>query len=441
MLRSLYAGVSGLKAHMTKMDVIGNNISNVNTTGYKSSRATFKTMFSQTVQGASAPQEGRGGTNPQQVGLGVSLGSIDKNMGQGNLQSTGINTDLAIDGEGFFIMESGTGPVYSRAGASTFDRDGYLVNSTTGYRMQGWMADANGDINLNGNLTDITLKQSMPAQATDKIPYSGNLDADAEVGKADATNITTVDVYDSLGTTHKVQLEFTKTANNEWNYEITDIGGVDDINNATLNGNGDLTGTITFDETNGNIATIDGESIGDIENGNADFPVLSFTPSGGGIIPTDPISADSPTPITLDFSSIKQRSGAMSADADTPTGYKAGSIKKFAADSSGTITGLYDNGMKQTIGRVALATFNNPAGLTEEGSTVYRTSNNSGLARVGSPGDNGVGVVRAGSLEMSNVDLSGEMTEMITTQRGFQANSKIISTGDQILEQLVNLKR
>jgi flagellar hook protein FlgE len=437
----MYAGVSGLKAHMTKMDVIGNNISNVNTTGYKSSRATFKTMFSQTIQGASSPQEGRGGTNPQQVGLGVSLGSIDKNMTQGNLQYTGINTDLAIDGEGFFIMESGTGPVYSRAGSTTFDRDGYLVSTTTGYKMQGWMADANGDINLNGDLTDITLKQSMPAQATDKIPYEGNLNADAVVGESDATGITTVNVYDSLGTLHKVQLEFTKADNNEWSYEITDIGGIDDIGDATLDGGGDLTGTLTFDEVSGNIATIDGKAIADIENGNADFPVLSFTPNGGGVIPTDPISADSPTPITLDFSSITQRSGGMSAEAKTPTGYKAGSIKKFAIDKSGTITGQYDNGMQQTLGRVALATFNNPAGLTEEGSTIYRVSNNSGLASIGSPGDNGVGVIGAGSLEMSNVDLSGEMTEMITTQRGFQANSKIISTGDQMLEQLVNLKR
>ena len=461
MLRSMYAGVSGMKAHMDKMDVVSNNISNVNTVGYKTSRATFKTMFSQMIQGATAPQGGRGGTNPQQIGLGTTLGSIDKDMGQGSLQSTGRNSDLAIEGSGFFVVGNGNSRRYTKAGSLTKDKDGYLVNSSTGYRVKGWEADANGDIDTNAPLEDMSFKESMPAQATSKVSYEGNLNADSEA--SDTWN-TTFETYDSQGTVHTVDLKFSKTGANQWNYEIAGISGIDDNNqdNTTLTladgtdetdnsadaGDGEidgLSGSISFD-VNGDIVTIDGQNIEDIQdetedNEDINFPKLQYTPSGGAEVPDDPTTDGGPEPITLDFSGLTQFSGEMTADRDTVNGYKAGSLLDYQFDSSGTITGEYDNGRQQTIGRIALASFNNPAGLTAEGETLFNVSNNSGDPNIGAPASGGLGAIKAGSLEMSNVDLSRQFTEMITTQRGFQANSKTISTSDQILQELVNLKR
>lgn len=404
----MYAGVSGMQAHMDKMDIVGNNISNVNTTGYKSSRATFKTMLSQTIQGASAPQDDRGGTNPKQIGLGTTLGSIDKDMGQGNLKSTGRNTDLAIQGNGFFVLNDGGANKYTRSGSMSFDKDGYLVNSTNGYRLQGWQADASGNVDTNGELEDITLKQNMDANATTEVTYAGNLDGNAA---EDDTRTTTMNVYDSQGSEHTVELDFTKNSNpNEWSYEVTNVSDSDNVD--------DDSGTLEFD-SDGNV-TAGGTS------------TLEFDPAGGG---------GDGQQVTLDFTQMTQQAGDMTADVDTIDGYQSGSLEKFSIGQSGEITGFYDNGKRQTVGQVAVADFNNPGGLNEDSDTMFSTSNNSGPAQIGSPNTGGFGSLSAGTLEMSNVDLSRQFSEMITTQRGFQANSKTISTSDKILQQLVNLKR
>ncbi|HQD04010.1 MAG TPA: flagellar hook-basal body complex protein, partial [Halanaerobiales bacterium] len=238
MMRSMYAGVSGLKTHQTRMDVIGNNIANVNTAGFKASRVTFKEMLSQTLSGAKAPQDNRGGMNPQQVGLGVSLGSIDTNHVQGNLQSTGLGTDLAIQGNGYFIVNNGTQNFYTRAGALTLDENGNLVNASNGYIMQGWLAN-NGIINTNSPLTGIRIPigDTMAPQASTEAVFAGNLNA------ADRVDWTaTIDIYDSQGQKHTLTLKFTHTGNdtdndngndtvndNEWNWTAT-------IDGATLGG-------------------------------------------------------------------------------------------------------------------------------------------------------------------------------------------------------------
>lgn len=450
MLRSMYAGVSGMKAHMDKMDVVSNNIANVNTVGYKGSRATFKTMFSQMIQGASAPQGGRGGTNPQQIGLGSTLGSIDKDMGQGSLQSTGRNQDLAVEGNGFFVVSDGVNQMYTKSGSLAKDKNGYLVNSSTGYRVKGWQADANGNIDTNAELDNLTLKQSMEAQATDEVTFSGNLDADAASGDDWQT---TFDAYDSQGSKHTVSVEFVKdndadgdgtTTANQWGYKITDVSGTGsfDINGGSTydDGSGPAPGgSVTFN-TNGNLTSVNGNSVD--ANGNGiistsekenftSHPTLNFTPSGGAANAS----------VTVDFLDMSQNAREMSASRDTVNGYAAGSLIDYSFDNTGTIVGEYDNGQRQTIGRIALATFNNPGGLAAEGETMFRTSNNSGEPKIGAPANGGFGGIKAGSLEMSNVDLSRQFSEMITTQRGFQANSKTISTSDQILQELVNLKR
>ncbi|MGB4045897.1 MAG: flagellar hook-basal body complex protein, partial [Halanaerobiales bacterium] len=265
MLRSMYAGVSGLKTHQTRMDVIGNNIANVNTTGFKASRVTFKEMLSQTLSGAKAPQDNRGGMNPQQVGLGVSLGSIDTNHVQGNLQSTGLGTDLAIQGNGYFIVNNGTQNFYTRAGALTLDENGNLVNASNGYIMQGWLAN-NGIINTNSPLTGIRIPigDTMAPQASTEAVFAGNLNA------ADREDWTaTIDIYDSQGEKHTLTLDFKPTDDkNQWKWTAT-------IDGATLGGSNEddsdeddsneITGTITFggdgkvkvDEDNSDTFTFD----------------------------------------------------------------------------------------------------------------------------------------------------------------------------------------
>lgn len=209
MMRSLFSGVSGLKNHQTRMDVIGNNISNVNTAGFKGSRVVFQDMLSQTIQSASSPQGNRGGTNPQQVGLGVGIGSIDTIYSDGNVQSTGKNTDLCISGNGFFIVSDGANKIYSRAGAFEFDEEGNYVIPGSGLKVQGWMADANGNISSNGEPTGIQIPkgQTIPAQATNSLTYTKNLSSDAketETVRTTAPDSMVTEVLPGLGTTRTV---------------------------------------------------------------------------------------------------------------------------------------------------------------------------------------------------------------------------------------------
>ena len=223
MMRSLYAGVAGLKNHQTRMDVIGNNIANVNTVGFKRGRVNFQEMMVQTLRGASSPQAGRGGVNAMQVGLGVSAGSIDTVQTQGNLQNTGKNTDMAIQGDGYFILSDGSGQYYTRSGTMDVDRDGNLISSSNGFKVLGWSADATGKINTNSSLTSMTIPigQSMKPLATTSITFANNLDASAQSGIT-APHSASIEVYDSQGFAHTVIAQFTKTTtDNQWKYKAT----------------------------------------------------------------------------------------------------------------------------------------------------------------------------------------------------------------------------
>lgn len=223
MMRSLYAGVAGLKNHQTRMDVIGNNIANVNTVGFKRGRVNFQEMMVQTLRGASSPQAGRGGVNAMQVGLGVSAGSIDTVQTQGNLQNTGKNTDMAIQGDGYFILSDGSGQYYTRSGTLDVDRDGNLISSSNGYKVLGWSADATGKINTNSSLSSMTIPigQSMKPLATTSITFANNLDASAQAGIT-APHSASIEVYDSQGFAHTVITQFTKTTtDNQWKYKAT----------------------------------------------------------------------------------------------------------------------------------------------------------------------------------------------------------------------------
>ena len=404
MMRSLYSGVSGLKNHQTRMDVVGNNISNVNTTGFKSSRVTFSDTLSQTLSGASAPTDNGGGTNPKQIGLGSATSSIDTLFTDGSVQSTGVNTDLCLSGNGLFVVKDGNNAYYTRNGNFKFDAEGNYVNSD-GLMVQGWMG-TDGVINSGGDTTGIKIPagKTMAAKASGKMIISGNLNADAAVN--DTSNIISTS-YDSQGAAQQITLTLKKVAANEWSITV---------------------GT----PAKGNIPNIKFNTGGGYDTG------------GTGTVTLDPQGASGAAAINLKIdasglSSLTQYSGSNTAYSTTD-GYAAGTLKSVSIDSKGIITGTYTNGVNRQEAQVAVAQFNNAAGLTKTGNSLYSLSNNSGEANIKTAGDLGC-TITPSSLEMSNVDMASELTDMIVTQRGYQSNSKIITVSDELLETLINMKR
>lgn len=406
MMRSLFSGVSGLKNHQTRMDVIGNNIANVNTVAFKAGRVNFEDILSQTVEGARSPQTGgMGGVNPKQVGLGMGISSIDTLFTPGSLQSTDNPTDFAVQGDGFFMVSDGSQVYYTRDGAFKTSADGALVNSN-GFRLQGWMADTDGNIDSTQALQNITIPvgAQMKPKATTQIALEGNLDANATSG---SEWITSVQVYDSLGNPHNLTITFENTGTNAWGWEATLDGGT------TPGG----TGNITFD-ANGSISSGG--------TGTANFILM-------------PVAQD--INLSIDFSQLTQFGGNPTAYINFQDGYEAGSLDMVSTDSGGVLTGIFTNGQSKALAQIALATFSNPGGLLKEGGNLYQISNNSGLPNIGTADSGGRGSIAVGALEMSNVDLAQEFTNMIVTQRGFQANSRVITTSDEMLQDLINIKR
>jgi len=415
----MFAGVSGLRNHQTRMDVIGNNIANVNTVGYKTSRVTFADTLYQTLKGATAPQGTRGGINPQQVGLGVTLSSIDVIHTPGNLQTTGVNTDLALQGNGFFILGDGNQRYFTRAGNFGMDTEGYLVYSN-GLKLQGWMA-VNGAINTNGQIGDIRLpiNSTIAPRATSRIRLEGNLQPSTTTTGTEF--IRNVEVVDSLGHTHLLELVFTETTETApgtnapetkaWTWKVRHSGSATEI----------AAGALTFNPD------------GSLEDGG--------TGTTGTVDAWNPGSGAYPMTINLDFSQLTQYAANESSIAYTQDGYEMGYLDTFKIDSAGKIIGVFTNGLTREIAQIAVANFANPAGLEKLGETLFRESSNSGKAQINPSGVGGCGKITPGTLEMSNVDLSQEFTDMIVTQRGFQANSRIITTSDEMLQELVNLKR
>ncbi len=631
MMRSMFSGVAGMRNFQYAIDVVGNNIANVNTVGFKGSRVTFQTALLQTMKAARSPQNNIGGTNPIQIGLGSQLATIDKIMTQGSFENTGNKTDLAIQGDGFFVLSDGSQYYYTRAGALSVDTNGTLIQSSTGYKVQGWRAiqdpatgtryvDTNqpiGDIvisagmtmpanattsatmegNLNssvgptpfsmtvtdedgnehsvrfvfsktdddfvrqtdpfstkqsytwtaydennavvsvgyivmnqyGNVDEAGVYQNLSATATTDgqltqtdvsgtIPADGDyhavvLDSNGNVIFSDAVTIsggnftisdsdivngqnytvifydettasdeftvatganisiptagearfyesdnpsnynvlsyespkyvTAVQMYDSLGNAYSVYVEFTRIGEfgnmkNAWIWKAYTASGEPityiDANGQSSDGtNNYVGGIINFNES-GRISgmygvTWDGSQL---TVGNTELRTISFSASHRG---------DSNVTAAIDFSSMTQFSGSNSAAFTYQNGNALGTLQSFAINENGEIIGTFSNGLTDILGQVALAVFNNPAGLTEIGDSLYITSSNSGLAQIGTAGSGGRGTLIPGALEMSNVDLAEEFTRMIIAQRGFQANARVITTADTILGELVALRR
>jgi flagellar hook protein FlgE len=398
-LRSLFSGITGLRQHQTMMDVVGNNIANVNTTGYKSSSVVFEDTLSQMMKPPGAPGEASGGMNPAQVGLGVQLGGVGTNFTQGSAQNTGRSTDMMIQGDGFFVLNNGDETVYSRNGAFSFDADGQLVNNE-GMHVQGW-AGVDGVINADGPTQNIKLPAGtvLPPLASSQITVGGNIQSSMAIGSSVTLG---VPAYDLAGNEHPLTVIMTKTSETTFSVDVSD---------ATA-GSTPTAGQITFD-TSG-IATVDAEPNVTLADG---------------------------TVVAIDLAAVTQFGGPKTVAVTDKDGSSAGTLQQFQISADGTVVGMFSNGERRKMAQIALANFNNPQGLEKLGDTAFRSSANSGLPQIGTPGSGGRGDLLGGSIEMSNVDLAQEFTNLIIAQRGFQANSRVITTSDQMLQDLVDLKR
>jgi len=415
MMRSMSLAIAALRNHQIFMDVVSSNISNVNTTGFKGSRIGFQELLNQTLRGSSAPRGGAGGLNPIQIGLGVALAGIDTVFTQGSLQDTGKLTDIAIQGNGFFVLQNPEGGyVYSRDGHLDMGVNGNLLHLATGYHIMGWTEQdpATGEIITDGPIQEIAMPygQSL-ARATSESTMVGNLDAQAATGD---TSDMTMTVYDSLGIAHDISITFTKEAAlNQWSWAAsstdTAITGLSE------------TGSTTFDFSASGQYLDTNPAIG-----------LDITFNNG---------ADTPASINLDFSSITQLDELSNVNVSDQNGLPPGELTTFNISTTGEIIGVFSNGLNDKIGQIAMADFINPGGLVKQGQSLFGTSANSGTAQIGKPGQDGRGQISGGYLEMSNVELAQQFTDMIVAQRGFQANSRVITSSDEMLQELVNLKR
>ena len=421
---ALYSGVSGLNTNSQAMSVIGNNLANTNTIGFKGSRTVFSDLLSSTINGS-------GGSS--QVGRGVGMSIVDNIFSQGTFESTESGLDVAIEGDGFFLLkEPGDNTTYySRAGSFRFDDDGYLINPE-GLRVQGQAYDLDGEL-APGDPNDILVSNAglIQGNVTSTITLNTNLDSSESVIAAafDITNPDTYNyssstqTYDTLGNPHLITTYFRKTANNQWNWYYS-----------TTLPDGTVTPAVPA----------------------AGATVLQFTADGVLADPADPANAatvpltdtipainwgngSTATAITITFDTTQFNSDSIVISQEQ-NGYGAGELTSIDIDEEGAVIASYSNGEQAKVAHLVLGRFTNPNGLQLAGSNLYKATGESGVARTGLPGSE-LGKVYTNSLEQSNVDMGAEFVRMITVQRGFQANSKIITTVDELLGELINLKR
>ncbi len=471
MMRSLYSGVSGLAVHQSKMDVIGNNIANVNTLGFKASRVTFADVFSQTMQNASGPNEYRAGTNPMQIGLGTSLSSIDVNMKEGSSQRTDNPLDLKIQGPGFFVVKTATGNKFTRAGAFILDKAGNLAN-TSGMNVMGWPVNPNNPREIQkAKVVPMQIMSanniSAPPSTTKHVTIAGNINKnDPSLVDGKGSPFTT-QVYDSQGYRYTATFRLDRVTTGtpavavepaQIQMKLVDIkdreGNIMPFttNPALAGGNPALVQTLTFEDGGKVKKNGAGGAANAIEN-EAAFNINIKVPKGTkgsdpatfGKEDVDPKKVGN---IKFDFSNLTLYEGnttveAVAGDKDgLGSGAPAGTISGYEVSSDGKITAKYTNNATKLLGQIVVASFPNPEGLKKVGNNLFEATTNSGdFDGIGEDISSVGGSFTSGTLEMSNVDLSKEFTEMITTQRGFQANSRIITSSDEMLQELVNLKR
>ena len=430
MFTSLYSAVSGMSANGTALSVVGDNIANLNTIGFKASRATFGDVLA-------------GSVGELQIGRGVLVSSVSPLFTQGSFETTANPLDLGVEGDGFFVVNEGGAKYYTRAGYFSLDKDGNIVNPE-GLVLQGYLADTSGEIT--GTIEDLKIssRQNL-ARATTNTSVGVNLDSASEVQVTpftlDGNGDTILDdpanfnyslteaVYDSQGGVHQITLYFEKTADNAWTVHYVHQSAADPLV-LVQEGTGQL---LTFD-VNGALINDNSATAITFDFGTAVAPLqpISFnygtgttgdTPVGNGL--------DGTTQFAADFGVLN-----MSQD-----GYSAGNLRNITISEDGIITGIFTNGQTRALGQIALAKFVAPDGLAKLGRNLYGESFDSGQPVIGMAGSSGLGRVLSNTLELSNVDLAEEFVKMISAQRGFQANSRVITTSDELMQELVNLKR
>ncbi|ROR30770.1 flagellar hook protein FlgE [Mobilisporobacter senegalensis] len=479
MMRSLYSGVSGLRVHQTKMDVIGNNISNVNTVGFKASTVNFSDIFYQTTQSATGPnaQTGAAGQNAKQIGLGANLASIKTQITtRGGAQRTDNPFDIMISDDSFFIVNSGGTNYFTKSGAFEVDAGGTLCTSD-GATVMGWQVDPTDPTKIVANQVS-ALRIMSPENlltepaATEKTYFTGNIDQnDTQLVDGKPTQM---QFYDNLGNlcTAKFELiELNPPIEGQYNMNLIDILGPNDKSIfATFDGTkyvkSTTTTAVSFGGISYTVGSVDEETgLATITGGTqtAGTNTITFNPGSGAFVQVGTTANAKSTsltitssstglykPIDVDFSTMTMyaTSGKSSISSTkggldgTGAGKKVGNMTGVSVDAAGKIYGTYDNGDQKLLGQIAVASFSNPAGLEAVGNNRFaETQNSGGFDGIGKDISASGGNFSTGVLEMSNVDLSAQFTDMIVTQRGFQANSRIITTSDSLLEELINLKR
>jgi flagellar hook protein FlgE len=549
LINSLFAGVSGIKNHQSMLDVIGNNIANVNTIGYKGSRVTFSDTFNQFVRYGTNPTDSAGGTNTFQVGLGMKLNSVDRNWNQGTFERTGITTDLALQGDGLFSLKKNGETFYSRAGAFVFDANGQLVNPQNGAIVQGKVATDDGTIPPGNNLENINVDSNLrlPAVSTTDVSWGGVLDSTSEKTRSENfvqigsingnmivgdTKESSAAVFDEFANEYTFKTTYAKTADNTYDltYELLDadgnalspaftpitqvavfdptstdggellsLGGVTPpvpiaVSDTTLGINFDfdptavkqavtstissvaddnriptlVTGTVSIFDSLGNDHTLTlsytklddnswswttsvPASSGQLTGGESGS--ITFNPDGSiaSISPNPPVVTFAPESganeqnIELnfgdDFNGITQISNNSVVSALSQNGSAAATLQNISIDQYGYIEGVFTNGQSKKLAQILITTFPNRNALTSVGENMFTVSANAGEAYVSEPGESSNTTIQSGALEQSNVDLSEEFTRMIVSQRGFQANSRVITVSDELLQEITNLVR
>jgi len=425
-LSSLFTGVSGLAAQGEALGVVGDNIANANTTGFKNSRAEFNDIISKNLKGI------LGGN---QIGRGVKLQAVNPIMSQGNIDATEKATDLAVSGDGFFVLHSSDGESFTRDGSFHFDKEGFLVTNDN-QRVQGYQADERGKII--SEIGDIAFpKAIIPARATKELNLVVNLDSRAEVGKPfdikephDSSQFSTgVEVYDSQGTKHLVTLFFNKVADRQWDWH------------------GLVAGKEIVGAKEGEWADVIDGHVGFTVDGKLDTKVI--TKNGlnfmGGAMPGQQVKVDFGDAITTDKGKALKGTTQYGKESDllswNQDGASAGNVNNLSFNDDGVLSALYSNGETRDLAQVVLARFENSEGMFKVGSNRMKESKESGTPSIGRPGGAGRGKLYAKSLERSTVDLAMEFVNLIQNQRGFQANAKTITTTDELLQEVINLKR
>ncbi len=456
-MRSMYSGVSGLRVHQTKMDVIANNISNINTVGFKRASVSFKDSFNQTLSSATSANQDRGGINPQQIGMGANVASIVNVMGQGAAQRTDYGSDLMIDGEGFFIVKDSTGFSFTRAGTFEVDASGNLVDPN-GFNVCGWKAvddpDNPGQQKIvKDTVTPINLYEGnnlySPAEQTTSVEFTGNFNQ-----TTNPTQKNTISFYDSQGNKYSINIQFDKdpATPNQWTASIPTINDQNSPGNGkievTVNGTEKMymdgiqldSANLIFNE-NGTLKETQAGSKS-IKVTGLDLTKLQKVGANGQLENANLGGELTSKELNIDFSTVTQFNSKVTVTSETKDGNTAGNMTGYNIDANGMIRGTYSNGKTRILAQIPLANFKNPAGLEKYGNNLYKeTGNSSEFDGIGQEASALGSKLQGGALEMSNVDLSYEFSEMITTQRGFQANSRIITTTDEMIQELVNLKR